>query len=99
MKVDRFVAFVVVVAVVGAALWAYAIDQRTESISTIAESAARIEAVAESTERMLSDTLEARQTPEAIAERQAVSRAVDEIGVIKALLCDLPELAEHDGCR
>lgn len=95
---ERLTTFATVVLVAGAAFWAWIIDERTESIATIAESAHRIELVASSTERMLAETLEAQRTPEAVANRDAARRAVQEIATIKALLCDLPELADHDGC-
>lgn len=96
---ERFTVFAVAVVVAGAAVWAWTIDERTESIATIAEASQRIEEVASSTERMLVDTLEAQQTPEAQEQRINTQRAVTEIHEIKMLLCELPELANHERCR
>lgn len=95
---DRLAMFAAVLLIVGAGVWAWIIDERTEAIATIAEASHRIEQVATNTEEMLSDSLAAQQTPESVAERQAVRRAVNDIADIKALLCDLPELSDHDGC-
>lgn len=95
---ERLVVFAVAVLVAGAAVWAWTIDQRTDSIATIAEASERIERAASSTQSMLADSLDAQQTPEAREQRSATSRAVAEIHEVKLLLCDLPELADHDAC-
>lgn len=95
---SRFVSWAVLVVIVCLVVLGWQIDRRTQAISTIEQSAHRIEAAALHTEQLLVETLEARQSEDAMTFQLRVREALQEIREIKTLLCDTLE-PEHELCQ
>ena len=90
--------FVLVALLVGGSVFAFQLDRRTELIANINESAARIETAALHTEQVLTEVVEAGQTPEAVAQQEAVREALAQIRQIHDLLCSAPDFADATEC-
>lgn len=78
------------------AFWVWQTERRTDALDELAAATARIEEAAVHTEQVLVEVVEARDTPEAVAQNQRVREALAEIGQIKRILCDT---VEHPECQ
>lgn len=88
----------VVVIVMVAGLF-YVIQVRADAIEEIQSSAHRIEEAATHTEEVLIEVVDARSTPEAIAQNEAVRRAIEDIAAVRRMLCSLPQLQADEACQ
>lgn len=97
-SVSWFVAFALTVIIVLLLIVTWQVDRRTDSIATINESAQRIEEAAVHTEQVLLEVVEASETPEAVAQQQAVRDALGQIRQIHDLLCSVEQFVDAAEC-
>lgn len=77
----------------------YTVAQRNQAIDSLQTTAVRIDRAATNTEEVLVGVIEEQQTPESQAQAQRVREALEEIAIIRRLLCELPELADMPACN